>query len=84
MPDGTVYTVNLAGPMAPVEVQYGSLTDAIAAWDRVTATTAGVIGGIQVQTFKNGLMVRDGWILHVRKDSTYLNPSIMLDLAGRR
>lgn len=77
MPDGTVYTVNLAGPMAPVEAQYGSLTDAIAAWDRVTATTAGVIGGIQVQTFARGLMVRDGWLLHVREGSVYLSPRIM-------
>lgn len=84
MPDGTVYTVTLAGSIDHCEVQYSSLSDAIAAWDRVTATTTGVIGGIQVQSFRSGLMVRDGWILHVREGSTYLNPGIMLDLAGRR
>jgi hypothetical protein len=77
MPDGTVYTVSVFGSVPATDVQYASLTDAIAAWDRVTATAAGVIGGIQVQTFDRGLMVRDGWLLHVREGSTYLSPRIM-------
>jgi hypothetical protein len=57
-----------------------SLTEAVRAWDAKTYNlNKSVAGGITVQMFSAGVMVRDGWVLHVMDDgTTYLNPNIML------
>lgn len=78
MADGTVYTVTVITATLPTAVvEYDNLRPAIEAWDRVTSAESGVTGGIGVQTRRNGLVVRDGWLLHVREGSTYLSPRIM-------
>jgi len=56
-----------------------SLEDAIRTWDALTFSIGRpVAGGISVQSFdRAGIMVRDGWMLHVREDGTvYLHPRI--------
>lgn len=55
---------------------FDKVEDAIREWDGRTYLTGG-IGGITVQTWDgSGLMVRDGWLLHVTATKTYLNPRI--------
>jgi hypothetical protein len=55
---------------------FDNVEDAAREWDRQTYLTGG-IGGITVQTWDGGgLMVRDGWLLHVTATKTYLNPRI--------
>ena len=56
-----------------------SLEDATRAWDGNPEVFGGGIvpGGITVQQWRNGLMVRDGWILHVYDNGqVFLNPNI--------
>ncbi len=59
------------------------LETAIRAWDAATYQGGENLGGVQVQSFLDGNMIRDGWILHVRKGVegetvTYLNPNLAL------
>jgi hypothetical protein len=50
---------------------------AIRAWDAATYNQPFARGGIGVQSFKNFIMVRDGWLLHVSdKGHVYLNPRV--------
>jgi hypothetical protein len=72
----TAYTVKAGDTVA---YKGPSLSDAARAWDGATFDKACVTpGGIEVQTWdERGIMVRDGWILHVDPDGTvYLNPSV--------
>jgi hypothetical protein len=56
-----------------------SLEDAIRAWDAATVGGPVKPGGISVQTWDGGYMVRDGWILHVYDNGqVYLSPNIAL------
>jgi hypothetical protein len=55
------------------------LESAIRAWDRSTYKLEGKppAGGISVQLWSDGVMVRDGWILHVHENGqVYLNPQL--------
>lgn len=48
---------------------------AIRAWDAESVHRANLVGGVMVQSFKDDIMVRDGWILHVNESGhVYLNP----------
>ncbi len=60
------------------EVYSGSeLEAAIRAWDANTFQDGEAVGGVAVQSFAGGVMVRDGWILHVRENGVvYLNPGV--------
>ena len=67
------------------EQTFETLEPAVRAWDQATYSLRpmdGVVrvqGGVQVQTFnEEGLMVRDGWILHLFDGVPYLNPNIAL------
>lgn len=51
---------------------YSTLEDAIRYWDSLGATE----GGIAVQSWRDGLMVRDGYILSVSGGIAYLNPNL--------
>lgn len=73
----TVYTVVLDDEGS--RYQGLDLEQAIRDWDLATHTAERVTpGGILVQTFDGDTMVRDGWILHVRRDGTvYLHPRLI-------
>jgi len=74
--ESTFYTV-----VTPSGVQWrGSvLSDAIKMWDSLTYRMEGITsGGIMVETHSGGLMVRDGWILHVHENGVvYLSTRLM-------
>lgn len=55
-----------------------SLEFAVRTWDANTYNLGrSVEGAIEVQEVNaEGVMVRDGWILHVRNGTVYLNPNI--------
>lgn len=76
MEDRTEYVTWVTG----IEQYRGSdLEDAIRAWDGNPSVFAGGItpGGISVQVWQGGYMVRDGWILHVYDNGqVFLNPNI--------
>lgn len=47
-------------------------------WDAVTSTMGRAVpGGISIQSFNaEGIMLRDGWLIHVHNDgTTYVSPS---------
>lgn len=52
------------------------LEKAIRTWDAESVHRADLHGGIMVQSFDAaGIMVRDGWVLHVNESGhVYLNP----------
>lgn len=52
------------------------LETAIRLWDSESVHRANLVGGIMVQSFRNDVMVRDGWILHVKDGHVYLNPRL--------
>jgi hypothetical protein len=59
-----------------------SLERTIRTWDHATHDKARTVpGGIKVQTRDAaGVMVRDGWLLHVNEHGTvYLNPNLRED-----
>lgn len=61
------------------------LETAIRAWDHAThASARSIPGGISIQVRDSkGVMVRDGWLLHVNDSGTcYVNPGI--GLLGRQ
>ena len=70
--DGTVFTVTVSGTVIGT---FDALGDAVRAWNGATYLTGGD-GSIGVQTFRNGYMMRDGYILHVHSGITYLNTHI--------
>lgn len=51
---------------------------AIRAWDRESVRRTDLVGGIMIQSFDDdGIMIRDGWLLHVSESGhVYLNPRI--------
>jgi hypothetical protein len=54
-----------------------NLEDAIRAWDRHLVIGGKDAGGISVQSWSDGVMVRDGWILHIYDNGqVYLSPTI--------
>jgi hypothetical protein len=62
------YTVYVEGDAV---ARTEELSVAVAEWDRRTYNEGrSVPGGISVQEFRDGLMVRDGWIMHVHDDGT--------------
>ena len=70
----TAYTVLIGGIM-----QYTSLdlSEAIREWDRLGTEQTITHGGISVVARNaNGVMIRDGWILKVSPDHTYMNPRL--------
>ncbi len=54
------------------------LEKAIRTWDSESVHRSGLSGGVMVKTFDDeGLMIRDGWILHVNDNGhVYLNPRL--------
>lgn len=54
------------------------LETAIRTWDSESVARADISGGVMIQSFDNeGVMIRDGWILHVNEDGhVYLNPRV--------
>lgn len=72
----TVYSVVIHG----TTIHSGSSLEAAArTWDHETVGTARVTpGGIEVREYNDeGVMVREGWVLHVNADGVvYLNPSV--------
>lgn len=58
--------------------EYATFEVAARAWN-VSTFDRPVPGGISVQQFEAGLMVRDGWLVHVHNDGTvYVNPWLTL------
>lgn len=76
MEDRTEYVTWVTG----IEQYRGpDLPSAIRAWDSNPSVLAGgrTPGGISVQTWQGGYMVRDGWILHVYDNGqVFLNPNL--------
>lgn len=70
----TTYTVRING--LTVGEPTDSLEEAIRRWDERASRTDGATGGITVDTVHNGMVIREGWILHVRDNYTYLNPNL--------
>lgn len=56
----------------------GDLERAIRVWDSESIRRADISGGVMVTFFNDeGLMVRDGWLLHVSSEGhVYLNPNL--------
>jgi hypothetical protein len=74
----SIYTVVVNADRRSVKV-YADLSEAIRHWDRQTFDQPGATGGISVVT-RDGhdgqVIVREGWILRVTEDRTYLNPNL--------
>lgn len=44
-------------------------------WDSATYAGPAVVGGIGIQESRNGVMFRDGWLVHVKEDGVvYIHP----------
>lgn len=52
------------------------LEAAIRTWDGQTFQLANPTGGVQAVSIRDGLQVRDGWLLHVTETRVYLHPGI--------
>ena len=79
--EGKAMMTTLYSVVTPEGVQWrgDSLTQAVRIWDGLTCNAGRLVpGGIQVESVAGGLMVRDGWILHVHPDgSVYLSTSVV-------
>lgn len=64
------YFVNISGDRTP----FNLFEDAARFWDSRTFKGPAPDGGIEVQEFQHGVMVRDGWVVHVKDGSVYINP----------
>lgn len=73
--DETVFTVVVRDTTV-----YGGndLEAAIRTWDASTYNLGTFVpGGIEVRTWRGGLMIREGWLVHVRENGvTYISPSL--------
>ena len=82
MSDITTFTVVVGGitpHTATATVTFDSLEDAIREWDRLGVMLGmPIIGGITVCTMRDGIMVRDGWVIRASGQHTYLNPNLAL------
>jgi hypothetical protein len=68
----TVFTVQAHGE----DREFGNFEDAARFWDRATYLNP-CDGGIVIQEWNaEGLMVRDGNLLHVHDGIVYINPSL--------
>jgi hypothetical protein len=66
-----VYTVHIGDVSQP----FDSFEAAARFWDSQTWCQPAPVGGIGVQEFQHGVMVRDGWVVKVDSDgSVYINP----------
>jgi hypothetical protein len=65
------YFVNINGDRKP----FDRFDEAARFWTGQTFHGPSPVGGIEVQEFQHGVMVRDGWVVHVHENgSVFINP----------
>lgn len=72
----SIYRVTITTDAATETYTLDDCERAIRLWDSETSRTPNVTGSIEVQTFDNGVMVRDGYLLLVEADRVYLSPTL--------